>query len=270
MSLQRRLACLALLVLSVLALQSGAGWDGARSAFHRAVPLVRMGSFLSPSGGGEEGDSAEAERLRLALAVREDEIARLEERVAALTAFRGRYPDRYRDVVPAGIVYCRDPSPLARTIYLDRGASDGVRVGDAIVWGDALVGQVFLVQPRTCEARLLCDPKMRVPAVVLPSAGRESEAGQKSREQGVLVGTAGRTCRLEFVPWKAGLAPGDRLMTSGFRGEIPRGLVLGTVTDVANQEAATYLEVEVEPAVDPDRLHEVLVVRGEERPPAGE
>ncbi len=256
-----RLVCFGLLVVSVLALQARweAGW--VRSWTHRALPVIRLGGHLP---GATLGASPEEERIReleIAAIARDNEILRLQGMLKAQAAFRDRFGERYQLTVAADIVFRRDSSPFRSTVYLDRGKSDGVAVGDAVVWGEALVGQVFRVYRDICQARVLTDPGMRVPVLVVEPTGDRGEPDRPWREQGVLVGTTGPRCRLEFVPWTTRLAEGMHLVTSGFGGKIPRGLVCGEVTEVGLQDAAPFLEVEVSPAIDLDRIERVLIVR---------
>ena len=259
-----RLACIALLLTSLLTLQSGAEWVTARSWLHRCLPLVRLASFLP--GGEESSGDLETERerkLRLALVAARHEFDELRGQVDALTAFRGRFPDRYLEVVPARVVFRRDPFPFMATFFLDRGSVDGVEEGDAVVWGEALVGQVFRVERAICQARLITDPKMRVPVLVVEPTVAEGEEERPFREVGVMVGRSEPTCVLEFVPWTTHLEPGMRLVSSGFGGQIHRGLVCGTLSKVENDQSAPCLAGEVEPALDIDHVTQLLIVRRE-------
>ncbi len=101
----------------------------------------------------------------------------------------------------------------------------------------------------------------RVPTLVVEPTETREDPARPGRSIGVLVGRSEPTCRLEFVPWTTRLEVGMHLVTSGFGGEIPPGLVCGRIAAVENDESAPFLEVEVEPAVEIDRLTQVLVVR---------
>jgi rod shape-determining protein MreC len=53
---------------------------------------------------------------------------------------------------------------------------------------------------------------------------------------------------------------GDTVISSGFGGVYPKGLLIGTVTSVRQEAYGFFHEIEVKPAVDLARLEEVLVL----------
>jgi rod shape-determining protein MreC len=68
---------------------------------------------------------------------------------------------------------------------------------------------------------------------------------------------------MEYVPGAADVKPGDTIVTSGIDGIYPRGFTIGTVERV--EGAGIYKAIRVRPAVDFNRLEDVLVVK---TPPA--
>jgi len=57
------------------------------------------------------------------------------------------------------------------------------------------------------------------------------------------------------------LRDGDRVVTSGLVGGFPRGLVIGTITNIDKQEGALFQSAELMPEVDVGRVEEVLVIQ---------
>ncbi len=53
---------------------------------------------------------------------------------------------------------------------------------------------------------------------------------------------------------------GDIIISSGLDGVYPKGLLLGSVSDVVKKDSGIFQEVSVEPFVDFERLEEVLIV----------
>ena len=65
---------------------------------------------------------------------------------------------------------------------------------------------------------------------------------------------------MDYVPATSDVAAGDVVVTSGIDGLYPKGFVIGTVERVDRGDGLYHVIV-VRPAVDPNRLEEVLVVR---------
>ena len=59
---------------------------------------------------------------------------------------------------------------------------------------------------------------------------------------------------------------GDKIMTSGLGGIYPKGLLVGEVIDVVDDEGGLLKNAMIRPAVDLTRLEEVFVITGERGP----
>src|SRR6185437_11779577 len=89
---------------------------------------------------------------------------------------------------------------------------------------------------------------------------------ERSRLQAVLKGKTGGKLGLENVMAEEDVKPGDRLLTSGGDQIFPKGLPVGTVSDV--RQGSEFLQVNVQPAAALNRLEEVLVItKKQERTP---
>ncbi|MBP2662491.1 MAG: mreC: rod shape-determining protein MreC [Firmicutes bacterium] len=58
----------------------------------------------------------------------------------------------------------------------------------------------------------------------------------------------------------ADIIKSDKIITSGFGGIFPKGLLVGDVVDIVNDEGGLLKYAVLKPAVDFDRLEEVLVI----------
>ena len=191
--------------------------------------------------------------LRRALARSEADLAALREertraqRATALVAAAG---DRADQFVTAAVL-ARDPAPGRQLLLIDRGALQGVRVGQPVLGaGATLVGIVTQVDDRHARVRLVTDRDSAVASIV-----------QASRTPAALAGT-GAGLRLDFVPHGAPVATGDVVLTSALGGLLPPGLLVGKVTGVRSAPQDLNETVEVEPLADLARLEEVLVMTG--------
>jgi rod shape-determining protein MreC len=83
---------------------------------------------------------------------------------------------------------------------------------------------------------------------------------ERTRAQGIVVGTGVEMLRMNFVPVTADVKAGDTVVTSGVDGIYPKGFVIGKVEQVDNGNGI-YKNIRVRPSVEFNRLEDVLVVK---------
>lgn len=150
----------------------------------------------------------------------------------------------------AAEVIGHDPSNLLHYIIIDRGTEDGVATGMPVVTTRGLVGRVTSVYPHSARVMLLTDPASSVNALI-----------QSSRATGVVQGQGLRSLIMRYVEQNEQVQVGDIVLTSGLGGNLPKRLVIGQVTAVKRNEVEMFQEVQVQSAVDFDRLEMVLVIQ---------
>lgn len=196
-----------------------------------------------------------------------EEIQTLEERVALLEReneelreIEGEYqllldlfnrarqtPD-YRRLTAA--VIGQDTNQAVRSIVIDKGSSDGVRVGMPVESARGLVGQVYRTTPNSAQIVLITDSSSAVPARL-----------GTSRATGILRGGGiGGSMAIDWIDLKYQVEIGEVVMTSGLGGRFPQDLVIGRVIDVDRREAELFQRATVQPAVDFDALEIVFVI----------
>jgi rod shape-determining protein MreC len=192
----------------------------------------------------------EQDRLRGELTRRELELAQLREQLrqaGAAQALMALAPPEGPGVVARAIG--RSTIPTQHTILLDQGSRQGLVLGGVVVDANGVVGRVVEVHPATSLVMLLTDPDSRVAGLV-----------ERSRETGLLVGSARHRCDFIYLAADADVAIGDRIVTAGLDGPFPKGLLLGTVTAVTRDETSGSAQATVIPAAQLGRLEEVLCV----------
>lgn len=142
-----------------------------------------------------------------------------------------------------------------QSCLLDKGSSDGVRKGMAVVTPLGVVGQVVSVTPRTAKVLLLTDANSGIDVLV-----------QRTRARGIVSGSLENGTVLKYVKRSEDVQEGDRLITSGVDGVFPKSLLVGTVIKVVKQHIGLFQFIEVLPAVQPARIEEVLVVGAGNQP----
>ena len=111
-----------------------------------------------------------------------------------------------------------------------------------------VVGKVLYVNRSTSEVLLINDQSSGVGVIL-----------EKSRLQGILKGTASGKVVLDKIMNDEQIEVGEKVLTSGGDRIFPKGLLVGTVSDVS-PGPESFLKITVKPAADLDRLEEVLVI----------
>ena len=140
-------------------------------------------------------------------------------------------------------------SPAFRTVTIDKGTGSGLKPDMAVISPSGVVGRVIMPSPRASKVQLLIDRDAAAGALV-----------ERSRTQGIVVGTGGDRLRMDYVPSAADVKVGDRVVTSGIDGIYPKGFVVGQIESIERSGGA-FTEIAIRPAVDFSRLEQVLIVR---------
>ena len=156
----------------------------------------------------------------------------------------------------AASVASKDPSNWYSTFKINRGTKDGVERNQAVVNGNReLVGQIFKVGDNWAEVITILDSQSSIGAEV-----------QRSGETGIIEGDGNLRysgmCKLGYIARDTDIREGDFIETSGLGGVFPKGLLIGTVKEVREENATMSKVATIKPLADIDSLGEVFVVTG--------
>ena len=135
-----------------------------------------------------------------------------------------------------------------RTMTIDKGTGYGLQADMAVIAPAGVVGRVVIPTLRSSKVQLLIDRNAAVGALI-----------ERSRAQGVAMGSGDPRLRLDYVSESADVVVGDLVVTSGIDGIFPKGFTIGTV-DAVEKSGPSYKRITIKPAVDFSSLEEVLVV----------
>jgi rod shape-determining protein MreC len=164
------------------------------------------------------------------------------ERAEALRMFQTALPSR----TVAVRVISAGAGINSKVVFVDRGASDGIRPGMAVINPDGVVGKVTAVFSKSSQVLLITDQGFSMGVV-----------GAKSRAEGILKGTGGRDCSVEYVSYDQKVEVGEWFYTSGEDRVFPRGLPAGIVKRAGGDK--TYKDIVLMPS-GPSRGIEALLV----------
>ena len=145
------------------------------------------------------------------------------------------------------------------TVLINIGSNAGLRENMAVVNASGLVGIIDETYPDASRVLLITSPRCKAGGIVLRA---------NSRVVGVVNGLAGGDAVLQMsnMARDADIVEGDIVVTSGFGGNHPGGLVIGNVSEVSLNVGGLLKQAKIVPAVDFGRLEEVMVVADYQNP----
>ena len=140
--------------------------------------------------------------------------------------------------------------PYTQKISLNKGSSDDVYVGQPVINGDGVIGQVVHTSQFQSTVTLLTDPGSAIPVMVMRNGLR-----------GVLFGTGVRNkLAMPYLTADADIRVGDLLISSGMGGRFPTGYPVATVTEVRQDPSDEFLTINTLPVTQLDHGREVLLI----------
>jgi rod shape-determining protein MreC len=144
------------------------------------------------------------------------------------------------------------PDPLRHIVVINKGEDSGVYVGQAVIDGHGLVGQVIEISRYFSRVLQISDSTHAVPVQV-------NRNGVRAIAEGTGLTTE---LQLSHVASSTDIRKGDLLETSGLGGGFPSGYPVAIVTEVAEGEGQPFLKVKARPtALLAQSRHLLLVFR---------
>ena len=143
----------------------------------------------------------------------------------------------------------RDSTSWYRTMVIDKGEQDGVRLDMAAIVPGGVVGRVMKTASGTSRIQLLTDHNSAVAAFV-----------QRTRDEGIVEGTEKGLVRIKYLPALSEVQEGDIVLTSGLAGSFPKGLLIGGIHKVKKEDKALFQQADVVPMLDFSKLEEVMII----------
>lgn len=151
--------------------------------------------------------------------------------------------------VIAANVIARSLDNWSTLIIIDKGSFHGLSRGLAVVNYLGLVGRIAEVSQYESKILLINAPDLSVSALC-----------QRSRQEGLVSGTLGGSLIMRYLPKDADIKTSDVIITSGLTDVYPKGLVIGTVTDVGEEFSGLSRYAVIKPAANLSSIEEVLII----------
>lgn len=212
--------------------------------YKSSLNTARQFEFVLQARKSSQENKALAEQMATVLS----ENANLRKKLAEAQSFLGQkqvLSDQVFNLVPAR------PFGFSRFLLIDRGRDDAVKTGQAVIFKDNFIGLVKEVDPKRSKVILASDPDFRI------SAFSQSDEG---KAKGILIGQFGSEMMLDKILHEEPIKIGDLVYSEGTEVEIPRGLILGQVSQVNQKDNEIFKQAKVKPVFDIGDLEVVFVV----------
>lgn len=143
------------------------------------------------------------------------------------------------------------PIGLGRYLKIDKGLASGVKTGQAVVFEDNFIGKIITVSAESSNIELVTDPSSKVAAFSQGTAGKA---------KGILIGQFGTEAILDKILHEEKVSVGDLVYSEGLEGFLPRGLILGKVSQVLERENEIFKQAKVQPVFGTGDLELVFVM----------
>lgn len=187
----------------------------------------------------------EVARLRLEQAqLAEDAVQG--HRLQELLKFQQSY---IASTVPAQVIGTSG-TDQSRVLNIDKGSSDGIRIDQAVITPDGIVGKIREVQGHTAQVLVINDQSSGA-GVLLAT----------TRIRAILRGTSTGHIIINNLTPDSRIKPGEQVLTSGGDQIYPRGLPVGTIESIVpDPDHQPYTIIQLKPATNLFQLEEVLII----------
>mgnify|MGYP000465630886 FL=1 len=143
------------------------------------------------------------------------------------------------------------PDPYSKRVLLNKGARDGVFIGQALLDANGLMGQVDEVLPYTAWVLLITDSHHVTPVEVNRNGERALARGSR---------TTATELELEFVTQTQDMRAGDRLVSSGMGQVYPKSYPVAEIISVYADPGQDFATVRARPLAQLESTRHVMLV----------
>ena len=200
-----------------------------------------------------------------------EENRALKEKIAELTAQLVDYTEtkqeneHLREMVALsesnpGIEFSEPCTVIGRTandvygsFFIDKGEKDGIGYYDPVVTANGLVGFVTEVQYTYSKVTTLLSNDISLGVYCV-----------RTGETGVIEGNydlaLDKKIRMIYIPLDCEMTDGDVIITSGYSGLVPKGLVIGSASEIEIASSGLSKNAIISPSIDSNELKTVYVI----------
>lgn len=140
--------------------------------------------------------------------------------------------------------------PFTHKIVVNRGSTQGIVEGQAVVDAAGVIGQVTRAYPFSSEVTLITDKGLSIPIQIERNNLRAIAFGQ-GRDS---------TLDLPYLPANVDIIQGDKLVTSGIDGIYPAGLAIATVLKIERNPDSPFAHIICVPTAGVNNHRQVMLL----------
>ncbi len=140
-------------------------------------------------------------------------------------------------------------SGWTKSIKLNKGTEDGIVEDMPVISPTGVIGRIIATTSGSSTALLITDPRSNIDVIV-----------QRTRVRGVAEGNGQSALTLKYIRDLDDVQKGDKIVTAGFAGIFPSGLIVGEVTKTEKSGDNFFKRIEIKPNAALKKLEEVLIV----------
>ena len=147
----------------------------------------------------------------------------------------------------------RDSADIYKSFTVSKGTVNGVAVGDAVMYGKYLVGIVYKAYPTYSVVKTILDPDFSVSAYEIIS-----------NEISYVTGTASlakeNKCKMANLDATTKITNESIICTAGVGGTVPKGLIIGTVDEIADESTDISSYAIITPGTDIESINTCFIL----------
>lgn len=155
--------------------------------------------------------------------------------------------------IKLGNIIFREHDNWTKTFTINLGSKDGIKLNQAVVHKDGLVGYISAVNTDTSVVTTILDPTSSVSVIV-------SNINEPAILKGDLEQKSDNKLKLTYIPLDTDISVSDILYTSGLGSMYPSSIPVGKIVEVVNKKNDVSRYAIVEPNVDIRQILEVGVI----------
>jgi rod shape-determining protein MreC len=147
-------------------------------------------------------------------------------------------------------VIARDASTWHKTFVLDKGKNSGIYINMPVVNSKGVIGRIIECDDDTSRVLLITDANSSIGGIT-----------QDARVPGLVEGDGSDLCIFNLLSRKEDIIVGVPVVTNGLSQIFPKGLKIGSVTEIKKSNDGLYKTAKISLSADLDRVEEVLVIK---------
>ncbi len=226
-------------------------------------PLQKVSSFVADKVNWFEDsfESAgeyknEVERLRQKIAEYENQLADYNDMLHKVESYETMLGVKEKNpdfVMERASVIGTDSADMFTSLIIDKGSNNKISENDPVVCGNYLVGIVKKVHPSYSVVESILNPDVNISAI-------ESKTRETAYVTTSIDYAKNGHCILSGLSRTTAVTPGGLILTSGIGGTYPKGIIIGTVSEVAESKFDLSSYAVIEPGVNIKDIEDLFVI----------